>query len=170
MRYYHGTDKDFEKFDLAVAQNYKDFGKGVYLAKDRKHAEAIAKKKNGKHAFVRIYDLNIEDMRSVLKVKVFKKTSLDWVKFVLVNRNEIIHTDYDVVVGATADAKAQDLLEEFYHKHKNVNPSVKEYRELISKLAVYRYSTQICLLTQSAVDYVERQYVDNVDINLGGHI
>lgn len=158
MQYYHGTDKSFRNFDLSKAENYKDFGIGVYLSEEFWHAESVAKKRNGEHAYVMEYNVNIEEMRKVLKVKEFKKTSEPWLKFVLLNRNTLIKSEYDAVIGATADAAAQTEIEKFYRNHKNRKPSKKEYRDLLVRLAVHKYPKQICLLSQKAVDYFDKKY------------
>lgn len=165
MRYYHGTDKVFREFDIAFALEYKDFGTGIYLAQEEWHAEAIAKRKNKQHAFVRVYDLDIAELKSTFNVKEFKKAKIPWVKFVLQNRNEIVPPKYDIVIGATADARAQDILENFYYRFRKREPSQKEYKQLITDLQVYNYPTQMCLLTQRAVDYVNKHCIKVIDKN-----
>lgn len=158
MQYYHGTDKSFRHFDLSKAGNYKDFGIGVYLSEEFWHAESVAKKRNGEHAYVMEYDVNIDETRKILKVKEFKKTSEPWLKFVLLNRNTLIQSEYDIVIGATADAAAQAEIEKFYRFHKNRKPTKKEYRDLIVRLATNKYPKQICLCSQKAVDYFNTRY------------
>lgn len=159
MRYYHGTNKSFRYFDLGKARSYKDFGAGAYLSEEFWHAELVAKKRNDQHAYVMEYDVNIDDMRKVLKVKEFKKTSESWLKFVLFNRNTLIQSGYDVVIGATADAAAQAEIEKFYRCHRNRKPTKKEYRDLIVRLATNKYPKQVCLLSQRAVDYFDANYI-----------
>lgn len=159
MRYYHGTDKSFRHFDLSKAGNYKDFGVGVYLSEKSWHAESVAKKRNGEHAYIMEYDVNTDEMRKLLKVKEFKKASEPWLKFILFNRNTVIQPEYDVVIGATADAAAQEEIERFYRFHKNRKPTKKEYRDLLARLATSKYPKQICLLSQKAVDYFNKKYL-----------
>ena len=71
MKYYHGTDKLFNKFDLNKAQEYKDFGRGIYLSINEKHAQKIALKKHGEHACIRIYDFSIKDIYNEFNIKIF---------------------------------------------------------------------------------------------------
>ena len=163
MLYYHGTDMAFDSFDLSFAKELKDFGQGIYLSQKEWHANAIAVGKNSQRAFIRVYDLNIDYLRSHFNYKEFKKAKTPWVKFVIENRNAINRSNnYDIVIGATADSKAQDLIESFYRNFKKLNrsPSKKEYSDLISSLATYNYPIQMCLLTQSVIDYVNRQLVE----------
>ena len=162
MEYYHGTDKNFDFFDLNAALIYKDFGRGMYLAQEYWHAEAIALGKNGEHAYVRVYEINSDDMRKYLSVKLFKKKSINWVKYIIENRSKVLVPEYDVVEGITADSDAQDKIETFCRTHKTRVPSIKEYKELISKLRPDVYPIQMALLTQRAIDYVEKQYVKTI--------
>ena len=94
--------------------------------------KATISEKKWRTPYIMEYDVNTDDMRNILKVKEFKKTSEPWLKFVLLNRNKLIQSEYDVVIGATADAAAQAEIESFYRYHKNRKPSKKEYR-FISK-------------------------------------
>lgn len=73
MRYYHGTDKSFINFDLSKDNSYKDFGSGIYLSENFWHAKSIATKRNALNCYVMEYDVNMEEMRQVLKIKEFKK-------------------------------------------------------------------------------------------------
>ena len=164
MRYYHGTDKSFINFDLSKANSYKDFGSGIYLSEKFWHAKAIATKRNAPNCYVMEYDVNMEEMRQVLKIKEFKKTSESWLKFVLKNRNAIIKPEYDIVIGATADAAAQDIIENFTRKHKTRKPSKKDYRELLSRLSVNNYPRQICLLSDRAVAYFNARYISTTRV------
>ena len=165
MKYHHGTDKNFDKFNIDIAQEYKDFGKGIYLAEGEWHAQKIAKRKNGRHAFVRIYDFDIKDMKKNFKVKIFKKDNNDWLKFVLLNRNKIISPEYDVVFGSTADADAQNKLESFYRKHKHKKPSHKDYDALRKDLQTNNFPKQICITSQVALDYLEEHFIGIYDMN-----
>ncbi len=159
MLLYHGTDKDYRKFALNEAKNYKDFGKGIYLTADKTHAEKIARKHNTSVYYVRVYDVNIKDLEGLMNIHTFRKVSISWVKYVLKNRNEIVIPEYDVVIGATADAKAQDLLEKFYRRHKSKEATQKEYKELIKSLSVNVYPIQYCLLTPKAVKFFNQNCV-----------
>lgn len=167
MLYYHGTDMNFNSFDLSFAKELKDFGQGIYLSQKEWHAEAVALGKNSQYAYIRVYDLDIKYVRDNFNYKEFKKAQKPWVKFILENRNLITrNNNYDVVVGATADSKAQSLIEEFYRRFRRLNrePSKKEYNELISSLAVYNYPTQMCILTQNALNYVNNSLIEVKEI------
>lgn len=55
-------------------------------------------------------------------------------KFIIENRSNLLNTDYDIIIGPTADARAQDEIEKFIRTHKTKKPSIKDYKQLISKL------------------------------------
>ena len=164
MKYYHGTNKDYDNFNIDLAMIYKDFGRGMYLAKEKWHAESIALGKNGTHAYIRVYDIDFTKLRTVLNIKEFKKASTPWIKYVIENRNKIVNPQFDVVIGATADAAAQKEIESFYRKYRHKDASRKDYRDLMSRLDVYKYPTQVALLTQKAIDYAEQNYIETICI------
>lgn len=85
-------------------------------------------------------------------------------KFVLKNRNAIIKPEYDIVIGATADAAAQDIIENFTRKYKTRKPSKKDYRELLSRLSVNNYPRQICLLSDRAVAYFNARHISTTRV------
>lgn len=159
MVYYHGTDKDFKNFELEFAQDHKDFGAGIYLSEKSSHAEAIARRRNSTNSYIRAYELDINEMRGLFRVKEFKKPSIDWAKFVLVNRNTAVVSGYDIVIGPTADADAQKLLEKFYNTHRSRKATIKEYNELRAQLMAYRYPRQMCILSNRALSYVNNRYI-----------
>lgn len=165
MKYYHGTPVSFDNFSMSEAKDYKDFGKGFYLAKTFKHASDNARKHNAGSAFVRVYDIDVEDMRKCLMVKEFKKPNRSWLDFVLLNRNSIVAPAYDIVIGPTVDSSnVQQKMEIFYRRMRVSSLGRKDYQEFIKSLAPYNFPAQMCCLTQTAVDYVERFFVEAIDI------
>ena len=167
MLLYHGTHKDFRHFALSKANDYRDFGRGIYLTASKEHALNNAKKHNTQTYYVRVYEVDMKELQKELKILLFKKVSLNWVKYVLLNRNEIVESQYDMAIGATADSSAQDILENFYRKHKRHKPSIKEYKELIKKLAVYVYPIQYCLQSPEAVKYFNKRCIDVIKYERG---
>ena len=103
-------------------------------------------------------------MKNEFNVKDFKKANIQWVRFVIKNRNTTVKHNYDIIVGPTADAAAQELMESFYKAHKHKEASHKEYTELISKLQVYNFPKQLCIVTQEALNYIEDRYIGYYDL------
>ncbi|MDR0618713.1 MAG: DUF3990 domain-containing protein [Bacteroidales bacterium] len=105
MRLYHGTNCNFDKINLSVSHNKRDFGKGFYLTTDRTQAEEWAGKMmdryGGDGIFVYEYEWN---EKSPLKYKSFEHAAKDWLLFVKENRIKGgIQHNYDVVRGKVAD-------------------------------------------------------------------
>lgn len=153
MLYFHGTDVLFKDFDIGFSGLYKDFGAGIYLSKGKNHAKSIALRKIGFDKNIRIYDINTNDMYNLLNVKKFEKPTVEWVKFVILNRIERVSTFYDVIIGPTADSITNNIIKEFLARFKNFKPKEEDYLELIDALKPYKYDTQVCLKSKKAVDY-----------------
>ena len=70
MIYYHGTDQYFEAFVLNKSRTYMDFGSGIYLSEKLDHAKRVALWKNGEHAYVYTYKVNLTELKQQFHVKV----------------------------------------------------------------------------------------------------
>lgn len=160
MKYYHGTNKSFEKFDLSLAREYKDFGSGMYLSVKETHAKSIALRQNDEQALIRVYDFDINEMVEMFNVKRFKKPDIKWLMFVMLNRNRLTVSEYDMIIGPTADANAQEILESLYLNNKIGRINRKDLQEYITRLKPFVLPEQICILTQNALDYVEQHLID----------
>lgn len=172
MKYYHGTIHNFKDFDLKFAYRCMDFGAGIYLTQKESHAKSIALKGNSQQAYIRTYDLDINELRKRFNILEFKKASIPWVKFVLENRNELLKPEYDIVIGATADARTQYIINEFnaFCKHiKPREPNKTDYKNLIKRLMPENFPVQMCILSQNALDYVNRHLVSVSNIRKGGN-
>ncbi len=156
MIYYHGTDKYFKNFILPNEQSYKDFGMGVYLAESEEHARKVAYWKKGINAYIYAYKVNITNIKKQFNVKEFRTISIEWVKYIVYNRTNYGGNDYDLIIGPTADAKAQQVVECFIRKYRN--PTDKNYKELQEALmpvlhnGIKGYGTQLCIKSQILLD------------------
>lgn len=156
MIYWHGTGVKFRYFDLSYSRDLMDFGSGIYLSESREHALSIARAKAIRTgaAYVFKYKVNMTDIRKALKVKEFKGASKEWLEFILMNRVGYVQTDYDIIIGPTADARANEIIKNYYNRYVCNGYKIlgADYRLLKEQLKVNRYATQICLKTQKAVD------------------
>lgn len=156
MKYYHGTNIYFKNFDISKSGTYKDFGIGIYLSESEIFAKRTALWKGGLEAYIYTYQVNLTNIRQSFTVKEFRTASIEWLKYIILNRQNGIRCDYDLVIGPTADAHAQEVVERFITTKKN--PSANDYKrlqaELMPKTAVDRQlcSTQICVKTQRLLD------------------
>lgn len=109
MKLYHGTNITFEKIDLLKSKPNKDFGRGFYLSADYEQALAMAQVKVEQletgNPLVMAYEI-ADDAWTKVKVLRFENYSEEWVKFILLNRNNPTDKpahDYDVVIGPIAN-------------------------------------------------------------------
>jgi len=109
MNLYHGTNADILQIDLWKSRVGKDFGLGFYLTPDRQVAQRQAERKFEQYGVgsARVYEYSVEDNAiQALRVLQFNSYSLEWARFVLMNRKNRtriqIH-DYDIVIGPIAD-------------------------------------------------------------------
>jgi hypothetical protein len=111
MILYHGTNKAFDAIDLTKSKPNKDFGQGFYLSKNYSQAMEMAKTKveqlKSGSPIVLTFEIDDEQLGQ-LKVLHFDAYTLDWAKFILMNRQndtkKPMH-DYDVVYGPIANDK-----------------------------------------------------------------
>jgi len=59
---YHGSDNEFETFDLKLAKAFKDYGKGFYLTSSLRQAQNWAQRKAGSKTVTYIYRYNIQEI------------------------------------------------------------------------------------------------------------
>ncbi len=130
---FHGTTYNINDIDLTQGKGYKDFGKGFYATAIKNHADNIARRNKYRleakdillkqrgikyHPTVyRAYRYNLEfdddciQNPDGIKVKVFSGADLEWMRFVLKNReSEMSVHDYDIVIGPTADENTVTII------------------------------------------------------------
>lgn len=163
---FHGTTYDISRIDVTLGKGYKDFGKGFYATSVKSHADSIARRnkriletreekilqRNPKHRiktfhayrYNLIFDDSCIDNPGNLKIKIFKEANLEWVRFILMNRDSdrTIH-DYDIVIGPTAD--------------ENTITVINSYRE---ELVVSNYADEVlnALIVELKPENLPKQY------------
>lgn len=163
MIYYHGTDTYFKNLMLPQIQSYKDFGMGVYLAESEKHARRVAYWKGGENAYIYVYKVNITDIKKQFVTKEFRTISIEWLKYIIYNRTNYGGYDYDLIIGPTADAQAQDEVELFIRTYKN--PTNEDYKKLqailmpMSKEGIRGHGIQLCIKSQKLLDIFNKSKI-----------
>lgn len=159
---YHGSDCIVKKPEISKCENFKDFGKGFYLTKDKKQAKRFAKMvmlRNGsKQCYVNkyLFKLNVK-----LNIHYFESSNAEWFKFVCTNRNKtlkltkIADNKYDVVVGKIADDSTAIVINNFLSGTYGKQNQQKTIDFAISLLLPNRLSEQICLKTEKAISFLE---------------
>ena len=111
MILYHGSNMIVEQPDIKKSKPNKDFGQGFYLSAERGQALRMAEQKVqqtfiGKPTLNRFFFDEKNMQNPNLKVKIFEDYSIEWVEFILMNRdknNTMPMHDYDIVYGPIAD-------------------------------------------------------------------
>lgn len=117
-------------------------------------------------SYIYTYQINITDIRKNFKVKEFRTPSIEWLKYIILNRQYGTRCDYDLVIGPTADARAQELIQRFMMN--NENPSSNDYKllqaKLMPKAAIDKQlcSTQICVKTQKLLSIFNNSRIKEI--------
>ena len=145
MNVYHGSYTKIEEIDLSKSIPNKDFGKGFYVTKFRKHAENWAKiigRRYKTEGFVTefiFYDTEFTER--LCKVKHFDAYNEEWLDFVVENRNPLGKThDYDIVEGPVANDKVQNRIDDYLNGFIN-KP------DFLEELKWHENTHQICFCT-----------------------
>jgi len=98
---YHGTIYEFDTIDVTKGTGNKDFGRGFYTSRDIHHAERLALRnksiederyalrgvKKDVSSWLYTFDFDL-DNTATLRVKEFKVTDREWMRFVVLNREK----------------------------------------------------------------------------------
>jgi len=156
MQVFHGSDILIEKIDLAKSEFYKDFGRGFYVTNIREHAYQRAMDIAIRHNSVKpvITEFNYMETYPTtigLNVKKFENVSVEWVEFIILNRNRNIshpaHT-FDVVEGPIANDKM--VIQIQLYKQGKIT-----VEDLIKKLTFREPTHQICFCTIASLYALE---------------
>jgi hypothetical protein len=165
MKVYHGSYTRIDAIDLSKCKPRKDFGKGFYVTKIRRHAEnwasAIGENNNTVGVVTEFEYAEDSFIENICKIKHFSGYNEEWLDFIVANRNkkspEPAH-DYDIVEGPVANDKIQNTLR-FYLKG-------EISKEKFLKMLTYHEEThQICFCTLNSLQAIERiDDTPNMDI------
>lgn len=174
---YHGTLSDFRKIDINYGNGYKDFGKGFYATSVKRHAESIAKR-NKKIAIDRDislcksikgrkrinytayrYNFDFDDSclhSGLLNVKIFNQADINWVRFILVNRQcEFTSHNYDIVIGPTADDNTVAIINDYMNELLSSNYDNTVLQRLLFDLHPENLPKQYFFATEKSLNYVK---------------
>lgn len=160
---YHGTVTKFNKVNLSHGHDYKDFGKGFYLAYSYKQSEGIVRKlckiKHATSGVIYSYTVNQEAFMQLYREKrvlIFNDANSDWLLFV----NKSRHTrgtwhSYDVVIGPTADDEAKLLIDNFNDGFYGSVTDFNVQNRVISLLHSERLGTQVFIATDRGLSIID---------------
>jgi hypothetical protein len=155
MLVYHGSYTEITEIDLSKGQPNKDFGKGFYVTKFRKHAETWAEIIGSKHdtkgvvTEFKFYERAFAD--DVYKTFRFDGYNEEWLDFIVLNRDKSSteqQHDYDIVEGPVADDKVQNRIDQYL-----IGEISKE--AFLNMLKYHEETHQICFCTRKSLQMIE---------------
>ena len=163
MILYHGTYLCFDDVNLNVCSDYKDFGKGFYTTSIYEQAVQMARRKakayGGKPC---VYTYEVPDNLlkiKTLNIKVFKKATTSWAKFVINNRDKEFanlddplcnrNSQYDIVYGPVANDTLTTLIQQY--KNRFISESM-----LLSGMRYHSPSDQYSFHTKDAIKLLKK--------------
>lgn len=156
---YHGTYRNFTEPKIQFGKDFRDFGKGFYLAENYMDALNIL---DGRNGYVNEYKLNLEG----LKVLDFNQEE-GIVDYLIRNRVFGVEDGYDVVIGATLPncvgifKKIRHELREGLVKEEEVLGDKKLREEVEDNLTRSPYQDQILIKTEKGLTQLERVKVND---------
>jgi hypothetical protein len=155
MLVYHGSYIEITKIDLSKGKANKDFGRGFYVTKFRKHAETWANIIGSKHETkgvvteFKFYERAFTD--DVYKTLRFDGYNEQWLDFIVLNRDKSTteqQHDYDIVEGPVANDKVQNKIDQYLNGElsKGVFLNMLKYHE---------ETHQICFCTRKSLQMIE---------------
>jgi hypothetical protein len=110
MILYHGSTVIVDKPNIITPNRTLDFGIGFYTTENRAQAmefsDIVMKRRRAKTQFISVYDFDIKQAESELKILRFTNPDENWFDFVCMNRNDSYEGEqYDIVIGAVANDK-----------------------------------------------------------------
>jgi hypothetical protein len=155
MQVYHGSYIEITGIDLSRGQANKDFGRGFYVTRFRKHAETWAEIIGSKHGTKGVvteftfYERAFTD--EVYKTLRFDGYDEQWLDFIVLNRDKSSmeqRHDYDIVEGPVADDKVQNRIDQY------LNGEIT--KEAFLKMLKYHEKThQLCFCTRKSLQMIE---------------
>jgi len=107
MKLYHGSNQVIKIPDLGKSRKFLDFGSGFYLSVGQKQAENRARSARLFFEFgiptINVFDF--DDSADDIKILRFETADVAWLDYVLANRRGEPVTQYDIVIGPTANDK-----------------------------------------------------------------
>ena len=153
MILYHGSNTIIHTPDLAYSKPYKDFGKGFYLSADKHQAERMAEQRwaqtlEGAPAVTQVLFDETNLQSPSVQVKIFETYSVEWVEFVLRNRDMRIPQpthSYDIVYGPIADDSVTFQLRRYFAESITIEELLNELKYSKGITFQYYFGTQKAL-------------------------
>ena len=155
MKLYHGTNAEIVQFDLKESRVGKDFGLGFYLTPDKQVAQRQAERKFEQYGIgdVHVYEYDVdENALQALQTLRFDSYTMEWARFVLMNRKNRTHTqahNYDIVIGPIAD----DVIG---YQIRRVEEGIITEEQFLEEIKYHTVTIQYLFATEKAIKLLQR--------------
>ncbi len=155
MKLYHGTNAEILRIDLKESRVGKDFGIGFYLTPDKQVAQRQAERKFEQYGVgeARVYEYTIDNNAlQALKVLQFDSYTMEWARFVLMNRKNRTRTqvhNYDIVIGPIAD----DVIG---YQIRRVEEGIITEEQFLEEIKYHTVTIQYMFATDMAIQSLQR--------------
>ena len=151
MLLYHGSNQIIKVPDLSKSRKFLDFGSGFYLSVKEKQAENRAKsaKLFFESGFPTINIYNYDDSLNSLNILQFHDADIAWLNFVIANRRGEPISQYDIVVGPTANDKTILTIDQYMQGMFNNLENPKEI--VLKMLQPEKLDIQYLFATDNAI-------------------
>ncbi len=155
MKLYHGTNAEILQINLKESRVGKDFGLGFYLTPDKQVAQRQAERKFEQYGVgeARVYEYTIDDNAlQALKVLQFGSYTMEWARFVLMNRKNRTRTqvhNYDIVIGPIAD----DVIG---YQIRRVEEGIITEEQFLEEIKYHTVTIQYMFATDMAIQLLQR--------------
>lgn len=159
MIVYHGSYCIVNNPDISFSRDALDFGKGFYVTGIEEQAISWTSrfKIRGKTAYLNTYELLIEEIKEIYRVKEFLSYDIEWLDFILSCRSgSNQYLKYDMVVGGIADDRVYNTLELYEEKLIGKNEALK-------RLQYHKPNHQICIINQEVINKYLK-YIDSKEV------
>jgi len=154
MKLYHGSNQIIKNPNIDKGRKFLDFGSGFYLSIGKKQAENRAKSASlffeSGVPTINIY--NFDDSIYDLKILHFKNADIKWLDFVIANRRGETASQYDIVIGPTANDKTILTIDQYMQGMFEHLENPKEI--VIQLLQPEKLETQYLFSTEKAIKYL----------------
>ena len=153
MIIYHGSTDLVEHPEIRVSENYLDFGTGFYTTTSYEQAERWARikmrRENKSIGYVAIYEFDFETARSETIIRHFAKAEMEWLQFVVGNRNGNPMNDaVDMHIGPVAD-------DNVYRSIRLFETGVLDAEETVKRLKTEVLQDQWTFHTDKILSYIK---------------
>lgn len=152
MILYHGSYCIVEEPNISYSRDSLDFGKGFYLTDIKSQALNWIDRfiRRGKNGCLNVYNIDLDNMKMIYKVKEFDSYNMEWLDFILQCRNgSDVYLNYDIIIGGIADDQVYNTIELY-----EFDLITKD--EALKRLKYHKPNNQICITNQEILDkYLE---------------